>query len=209
MDTLGFTAEEKHSIFSIISGTIQLGNITFSAALFKGHDGGTADGSTIDDVNAANAVAVQLGCVSKQRFSRSVPRDYCDVQSFPNMQWGSTMIFFRADEYKVLELCRALATDRTSSKIQAMARGRLTRRYVKLVQACRPRLRAACASRDAAQLKGGGAQACQCSTGGVCCIQHICSCCRVGQCEGSARGYSRGYQARTRDVLGLGARQQL
>jgi ABC-type oligopeptide transport system ATPase subunit len=74
-------------------------------------------------------------------------------QSFPNMQWGSTMLFFRADEYKVLELCRALATDRTSSKIQAMARGRLTRRYVKLVQACRPRLRAACASRDAAQLE--------------------------------------------------------
>ena len=41
MDSLGFTRDEKHSIFCIISGIIQLGNITFSAALIKGKDGGT------------------------------------------------------------------------------------------------------------------------------------------------------------------------
>ncbi len=41
MDSLGFTKDEKHSIFCIVSGIIQLGNITFSAALIKGKDGGT------------------------------------------------------------------------------------------------------------------------------------------------------------------------
>jgi myosin heavy subunit len=40
MDSLGFTVEEKHSIFCIVSGIIQLGNISFSAALIKGSDGG-------------------------------------------------------------------------------------------------------------------------------------------------------------------------
>ena len=40
MDSLGFTVEEKHSVFCIVSGIIQLGNISFSAALIKGSDGG-------------------------------------------------------------------------------------------------------------------------------------------------------------------------
>ena len=52
-------------------------------------------------------------------------------QAFAGMQWGQTMVLFRADEYRILELCRALSTDRVSSKIQAKARGRLTRRYVR------------------------------------------------------------------------------
>ncbi len=40
MDSLGFTIDEKHSIFCVISGIIQLGNITFTAASIKGVDGG-------------------------------------------------------------------------------------------------------------------------------------------------------------------------
>jgi hypothetical protein len=90
---------------------------------------------------------------SKQRRDQCYEIITTSKQSFPNMQWGHTMLFFRADEYRILELCRALATDRTSAKIQAMARGRLTRRYLKLVQACRPKLRAACQSRDVKQLE--------------------------------------------------------
>ena len=74
-------------------------------------------------------------------------------QAFEKMQWGNTMILFRADEYRILELCRALSTDRVSSKIQAKARGRLTRRYLKLVQAARPRLREAESTRDLATLE--------------------------------------------------------
>ncbi|GMH66552.1 hypothetical protein TrRE_jg1028, partial [Triparma retinervis] len=74
-------------------------------------------------------------------------------QAFEQMQWGNTMILFRADEYRILELCRALSTDRVSSKIQAKARGRLTRRYLKLVQAARPRLREAESTRDLATLE--------------------------------------------------------
>jgi myosin heavy subunit len=61
MDSLGFTQDEKHSIFSILSGIIQLGNVTFSAANIRG-----ADGSTIDDINAAYAVASQFGVDSNQ-----------------------------------------------------------------------------------------------------------------------------------------------
>ena len=75
-------------------------------------------------------------------------------QAFSLMQWGNTMLLFRADEYRILELCRALATDRVSSKIQAKARGRLTRRYLALVQAARPRLQAAEQTRDLATLEG-------------------------------------------------------
>mmetsp|Transcript_12096 Transcript_12096/g.21961 ORF Transcript_12096/g.21961 Transcript_12096/m.21961 type:complete len:1369 (-) Transcript_12096:1170-5276(-) len=74
-------------------------------------------------------------------------------QAFSLMQWGNTMLLFRADEYRVLELCRALATDRVSSKIQAKARGRLTRRYLSLVQAARPRLQQAEQTRDLATLE--------------------------------------------------------
>ena len=61
MDSLGFTEEEKHSIFSIVSGIIQLGNVTFSPANVDG-----ADGSTIDDPNAAVAVAGQFGVDAEQ-----------------------------------------------------------------------------------------------------------------------------------------------
>ncbi len=74
-------------------------------------------------------------------------------QPFAQMQWGNTMLLFRADEYRILELCRALSTDRVSSKIQAKARGRLTRRYLALVQGARPRLQQAVASRDLVQLE--------------------------------------------------------
>mmetsp|Transcript_19347 Transcript_19347/g.40026 ORF Transcript_19347/g.40026 Transcript_19347/m.40026 type:complete len:1038 (+) Transcript_19347:279-3392(+) len=56
MDSLGFTPDEKHSIFSIISGIIQLGNVTFTEASVRG-----ADGSTIDDINTSYAVASQFG----------------------------------------------------------------------------------------------------------------------------------------------------
>jgi myosin heavy subunit len=74
-------------------------------------------------------------------------------QAFAGMQWGRTMVLFRADEYRILELCRALSTDRVSSKIQAKARGRLTRRYLGLIAQCRPTLWDAVQSRDLAQLE--------------------------------------------------------
>lgn len=74
-------------------------------------------------------------------------------QAFEEMKWGNTMILFRANEYRILELCRALSTDRVSSKIQAKARGRLTRRYLALVQAARPRLQGAERTRDLATLE--------------------------------------------------------
>lgn len=52
MDSLGFSTEEKHSVFSIISGIIQLGNVTFTEASMRGADGNMGDGSTIDDPNS-------------------------------------------------------------------------------------------------------------------------------------------------------------
>ena len=78
-----------------------------------------------------------------QPLQSRVPQDQCyeiltaTGQPFAGMQWGNTMVLFRADEYRILELCRALSTDRVSSKIQAKARGRLTRRYVALVKQAR------------------------------------------------------------------------
>ncbi|KAJ8613027.1 hypothetical protein CTAYLR_004053 [Chrysophaeum taylorii] len=69
-------------------------------------------------------------------------------QAFPQLERGRTMLLFRADEYRVLELCRALAVDRVSAKIQAKARGRLTRRYLAKVQTVRPALRRALESKD-------------------------------------------------------------
>lgn len=74
-------------------------------------------------------------------------------QPFPELQRGRTMLLFRADEYRVLELCRALAADRVSAKIQAKARGQLTRRYLEKVQTVRPALRKAVASRDLHKLE--------------------------------------------------------
>jgi myosin heavy subunit len=88
-----------------------------------------------------------------------VPQDQCyeilsaTGQPFSGMQWGNTMVLFRADEYRILELCRALSTDRVSSKIQAKARGRLTRRYIALVCQARPKLWEAVQSRDLGQLE--------------------------------------------------------
>eukprot|EP00636_Phaeomonas_parva_P016700 CAMPEP_0118857662 /NCGR_PEP_ID=MMETSP1163-20130328/4664_1 /TAXON_ID=124430 /ORGANISM="Phaeomonas parva, Strain CCMP2877" /LENGTH=1313 /DNA_ID=CAMNT_0006790999 /DNA_START=152 /DNA_END=4093 /DNA_ORIENTATION=- len=73
-------------------------------------------------------------------------------QAFETMQVGRTMMLFRADEYRILELCRALGVERTSAKIQAIARGRLTRRYVRKVKAVVPKLHAALESKDPAQL---------------------------------------------------------
>lgn len=74
-------------------------------------------------------------------------------QEFPQIQVGHTMLMFRSDEYRTLELCRNLSLERVCSKIQAIARGRLTRRYMKLVARVKPTLVAAIASRDLAQLE--------------------------------------------------------
>ncbi|KAH8096570.1 hypothetical protein JL720_3949 [Aureococcus anophagefferens] len=74
-------------------------------------------------------------------------------QKFPGLQRGKTMLLFRADEYRVLELCRALAADRVSAKIQAKARGALTRRYVEKVKVVRPTLRRALAAGDLESLE--------------------------------------------------------
>jgi len=56
LDSLGFSQDEKHSIFSIIAGIIQLGNVNFTSANVNG-----ADGSTIDDAGTAYTVATQFG----------------------------------------------------------------------------------------------------------------------------------------------------
>jgi len=94
-----------------------------------------------------------------QALKSNDPRDQCyeilsaTNQPFSEMQWGNTMVMFRSSEYRILELCRALSTDRVSSKIQAKARGRLTRRYVALVKATRPKLRQALASRELGALE--------------------------------------------------------
>eukprot|EP00968_Pinguiococcus_pyrenoidosus_P019505 scaffold2120_cov259-Pinguiococcus_pyrenoidosus.AAC.11 len=86
------------------------------------------------------------------------PRQQCEElirrtnQHFQTMQWGRTMLLFRADEYRTLELCRALSVEKTSAKVQAIARGRLTRRYLRKVTLVRPKLAAAVQSRDADQL---------------------------------------------------------
>ena len=74
-------------------------------------------------------------------------------QKFPGLQRGKTMLLFRADEYRVLELCRALAADRVSAKIQAKARGALTRRYVEKVKVVRPTLRRALEAGDLESLE--------------------------------------------------------
>lgn len=74
-------------------------------------------------------------------------------QPFPQLQRGRTMLLFRAQEYRVLELCRAIAVDRVSAKIQAKARGKLTRRYLQKVQTVRPTLRRALESQDLRQLE--------------------------------------------------------
>lgn len=62
------------------------------------------------------------------------------------------MLLFRADEYRTLELCRALAVEKVSMKIQALARANLTRRYLDKVKAVRPQLNAAVESRNLAKL---------------------------------------------------------
>ncbi len=73
-------------------------------------------------------------------------------QRFETLQQGHTMLLFRADEYRTLELCRALSVEKISAKIQAVARANLTRRFLALLAAVRPRLGAATASRDLATI---------------------------------------------------------
>ncbi|KAJ1454313.1 P-loop containing nucleoside triphosphate hydrolase protein [Pelagophyceae sp. CCMP2097] len=96
---------------------------------------------------------------SWEPFKSSDARGQCEEiikasrQTFERLQRGRTMLLFRADEYRVLELCRALAADRVSAKIQAIGRGKLTRRYLGLITAVRPQLAAAVASRDAGMLE--------------------------------------------------------
>lgn len=62
------------------------------------------------------------------------------------------MLLFRADEYRTLELCRALAVEKVSMKIQALARANLTRRYLDKVKAVRPQLTQAVESRNLERL---------------------------------------------------------
>jgi hypothetical protein len=116
-------------------------------------------------------------------------------QSFPNMQWSSTMLFFQGR--RIQSAGAVPGTRHRQNQLQDSGSSDAT------ICEAGPGVQAASArclrlaGRSAAR---GGARACQCSTGGVCCIQHICSCRRVGQCEGAARCYSRGHQAGTRDA---------
>jgi myosin heavy subunit len=63
-------------------------------------------------------------------------------------QVGKTMYLFRAEQYRTLELCRSLASERVCSIIQSVGRGYLSRVYVNRVKSLRPILQKAIKSRD-------------------------------------------------------------
>jgi|AntAceMinimDraft_5_1070358.scaffolds.fasta_scaffold104128_1 hypothetical protein len=58
------------------------------------------------------------------------------------------MVMFRSEEFRTLELCRALAVETLSVSVQALARGHLARVFLEKARLITPELSAAAASRD-------------------------------------------------------------
>ena len=69
-------------------------------------------------------------------------------QSFPSMQFGKTMVLYRSEDHRLLELLRALSLERVSAMIQAIVRGFAARNFVRKVRFVLPKLETAVASRD-------------------------------------------------------------
>lgn len=61
---------------------------------------------------------------------------------------GKTMVMFRSEEFRTLELCRALAVETLSVSVQALARGHLTRVFIEKARLIAPELSVAAASRN-------------------------------------------------------------
>ena len=61
---------------------------------------------------------------------------------------GKTMVMFRSEEYRTLELCRALALESLSVCVQAFIRGSLTRIFVQKARLIAPELAQAVTTRD-------------------------------------------------------------
>ena len=59
---------------------------------------------------------------------------------------------FRSEEFRILELCRALAVEQLSVPVQALIRGHLTRTIVQRIRTVAPELEIATCARDISAL---------------------------------------------------------
>jgi len=73
-------------------------------------------------------------------------------QDFSEVRFGRTMALYRSEQYRLLELLRALALEYVCILVQAHARGFMARRFVAKVRNVQPELKAAVLSRDLTQL---------------------------------------------------------
>lgn len=74
-------------------------------------------------------------------------------QDFSEMRIGRTMVLYRSEQHRVLELLRALSLEKVVSKLQAWWRGTLTRNWYKRAKGLMGSLRKACQSKNKATLE--------------------------------------------------------
>ena len=73
-------------------------------------------------------------------------------QDFSGVQFGKSLVLYRAKEHRLLELLRSLALERVCAMIQAVARGFMARQFVRKVRFVEPKVEAAVQSRDVEQI---------------------------------------------------------
>ncbi|KAH9259713.1 hypothetical protein BASA81_002135 [Batrachochytrium salamandrivorans] len=69
-------------------------------------------------------------------------------QDFSQLQYGASMVLYRSEQYRLLELLRALSLEKVCALIQAIGRGMIARAYMRRFRGSLPRLEKAKESRD-------------------------------------------------------------
>ena len=74
-------------------------------------------------------------------------------QDFSMIQQGKSMLLYKAEQHRILELLRALALEKVCSKLQSWWRGILTRKWYTLVKGLCASLKKACDTKNKATLE--------------------------------------------------------